>query len=169
MVEGRLEFLGGRLWYMPPSGDIQQFVAVDVAYVLRSWVEGHPEFRVGGNEAGILFGKGEIRAADVAVWRRDDSQPLTGGFQTSPPVLAVEVAGREDEGEEKLREKALWYLARGVEVVWLIFPETRSCLVIRRESEESVSSVGVLSEVDRLPGLTPRVASFFSQLPPLVR
>jgi hypothetical protein len=33
-----------------------------------------------------------------------------------PPVLAVEVTGRE-EGERQLRDKARWYLGAGVPVV----------------------------------------------------
>lgn len=62
-IDGRIEFVGGRLLYMPPRADYQQDVAMDVAYVLRSWSEQRPDFIVGGNEAGMKLG-GDIRAAD---------------------------------------------------------------------------------------------------------
>lgn len=50
---------------MPPGADVQQEVAADVVLILRSWSEQHPEFVVGGNEAGMKLG-GDIRAADAA-------------------------------------------------------------------------------------------------------
>src|SRR6187455_504716 len=107
-LEGRLEFVGGRLLYMPPRADNQQDVAMDVAFVLRSWSETHPEFVVGGNEAGMKLG-GDVRAADVAVWRAEMATPRSGRVRGVPPVLAVEVSG-EDEAEQVLRDKARWYL-----------------------------------------------------------
>jgi Uma2 family endonuclease len=91
-LEGRLEFVGGRLLYMPPCADYQQDVAMDVAFVLRSWSEAHPEFVVGGNEAGMKLG-GDVRAADVAVWRASAVTPRSGRVRTASPVLAVEVSG----------------------------------------------------------------------------
>lgn len=67
---GRLEYVGGRLLYMPPCGDDQQDVSASVTGVLEAWNLDHPEFVVGGNEAGMIL-DGEIRGADVAIWRRD--------------------------------------------------------------------------------------------------
>jgi Uma2 family endonuclease len=122
-LAGRLEFVAGRILYMPPCGDVQQPVCTDVTTELGNWVRAHPEFVVGSNEAGMLLG-GEVRAADVAVWRRSDVDPPTGKLRRVAPVLAVEVAG-EDEGEDDLREKARWYLGHGVAVVWIVLPEHR--------------------------------------------
>ena len=45
----------------------------------------------------------------------------TSGFAVVPPLLAIEVAGQDDR-EPYLREKAAWYLARGVEIVGLSCP-----------------------------------------------
>src|SRR5437899_10494961 len=109
-VPGRLEWVDGRLLYMPPRGDVQQGVSIGVATVLGTWGEEHPEFFVGGNEAGMLL-DGDVRGAEGAVWRRESVVPLTGRYVRVPPILAREVAGRE-EGEPELREKARWYLGR---------------------------------------------------------
>ena len=115
-IDGRLEWVGGRLLYMPPCGWIQQGVSVSVVGILDRWQEERPEFFVGGNEAGMILGK-DVRGAEGAVWRRDAVFPLTGGYMRVPPILAVEVGGRE-EGEPELRAKAQWYLDHGVAVVF---------------------------------------------------
>ena len=161
-VEGRLEWVQGRLLYMPPCADIQQDVTVDVVHVLRSWSEARPSFVVGGNEAGMKLGQ-DIRAADAAVWRRADVGPSTGRLRHVPPVLAVEVAG-QDEDEHALREKAAWYVRHGVAVVWLILPESREVIVIRADAESRYARAAQLPEDPRLPGLAPTVDRFFTQL-----
>ena len=147
---------------MPPCADNQQDVAVDVAFVLRSWSEARPEFIVGGNEAGMKLG-GEIRAADVAVWRAADAGERTGQVRSVPPILAVEIAG-EDEEERVLRDKARWYLDHGVSVVWIILPDTREVLVIGSAGEQRFSRGERLASSAVLPDLEPEVARFFAQL-----
>lgn len=161
-VEGRLEYVGGRLLYMPPCADYQQDTASDVTYVLRTWRESHPEFVVGSNEAGMLLGD-EVRAADAAVWRAGDARERTGKLRRSAPVLAVEIAG-EDEGEGELRDKAQWYLAHGVAVVWLVFPHALEVVVIEPDRESRHARGGRLPEHAELPGLAPAVDQLFAQL-----
>lgn len=159
-VTGRLEYTGGRLEYMPPCGEVQQQTAADVITELNLWRRSHPEFVVGGNEAGMLLG-GEVRAADAAVWRRESR--ATGGFARSAPVLAVEVTG-SDDSLERLREKARWYLDRGVETVWIVLPETRQVEAISAAGKVVIDQGGRLPDLVSLPGLSPLVADFFRRL-----
>lgn len=161
-IDGRLEYVGGRLLYMPPCADYQQDVAVDVAYVLRSWSEHHPEFIVGGNEAGMKLG-GDVRAADAAVWRAAEAGVRSGRVRTVAPVLAVEIAG-EDEGEGALRDKAGWYLRQGVRLIWLVLPDTREVLVISSDGERRLGRGERMGTTESLPGLEPEVARLFAQL-----
>lgn len=161
-VDGRLEFYDGALWFMPPSGEEQQDTVSDVVTELTLWRRQHPEFNVGTNEAGMKLG-GEVRAADVAVWRRSDLGGRGRGLRRAAPVLAVEVAGVDDE-LTSLREKAAWYLGRGVEVVWLVLPETRSVVVITPSGESEHGRGEALPSIASLPGLSPSVASFFGQI-----
>jgi Uma2 family endonuclease len=161
-LEGRLEYVGGRLLYMPPCADFQQDVAMDVAFVLRSWSEGEPAFIVGGNEAGMRLG-GDIRAADAAVWHAADARERHGRVRTTAPVLAVEIAG-EDEEEQVLRDKAHWYLEHGVHVVWLVLPDSREVLVVTADGERRCGRGDRLPPADLLPGLAPQVDELFAQL-----
>jgi Uma2 family endonuclease len=161
-AEGRLEWVQGRLLYMPPCADIQQDVAVDLVHVLRSWSEGQPSFVVGANEAGMKLGQ-DIRAADAAVWRRAEVGPSTGRLRHAPPVLAVEVAG-QDEDEQSLRGKAAWYVRHGVAIVWLILPESREVIVLGSGADARYAANADLPPDPRLPGLAPNVARFFAQL-----
>jgi Uma2 family endonuclease len=161
-VEGRLEWIDGRLTYMPPCADLQQDTAVDVVHILRTWSERETGFVVGGNEAGMKLGK-DVRAADAAVWRRADVGPSTGRLRQVPPLLAVEVAG-QDEEEPVLREKAGWYLKHGVCVVWIVLPDPRQVLVLTAAAEARYGRGMSLPEVAVLPGLAPTVDRFFWQI-----
>lgn len=161
-IEGRIEYVGGRLLYMPPCADVQQDAVADVAFVLRSWTETHPEFLVGTNEAGMKLGD-EVRGADAAVWRAADAGERRGKFRNVPPVLAVEVAG-EDEDETVLRDKARWYLGHGVRVVWLILPAVREVVVIEPSGDRRFTMTERIPEHSDLPGLSPEVRALFAQL-----
>ena len=158
-LPGRYEFVDGRLEYMPPCGEIQQLTAVDVSFELSVWRRKTPGFTVGANEAGMYLG-GDVRAADAAVW---PAKKPTHGFARTAPILAVEVAGEEDTAPY-LEKKADWYLAHGVECVWLVFPETRSVTVVTKAGRVEVGVSGRIPEHPSLPGLTPAVEAFFQQL-----
>jgi len=147
---------------MPPCGDDQSEVASDVAAVLVNWRGQHPEFSVGTNEVGIRLG-GDSRGADAAVWRRESLPANTGGFRRIPPLLAVEIAGRDDT-ESKLRDKAGWYLDHGVRYVWILLPETREVVVLATDGERRLRWGERLPALEELPGLVPEVAELFAQL-----
>jgi Uma2 family endonuclease len=161
-VEGQLEYVEGRLLWMPPSGDEQQDTCVDVVTVLNLWRRAHPEFRVGGNEAGMHLGE-DSRGADAAVWRAADLGDYHGGYRRVPPVLAVEVAGKWD-AEEQLRDKARWYLEKGVDVVWLLFPKSRRVLVLTSTGEQQLGPGDRLPPHAALPALEPPVDELFAQV-----
>jgi Uma2 family endonuclease len=161
-VGGRLEYVAGKLQYMPPCADEQQQTAVDAIAVLAEWRRAHPDFVVGGNEAGMLLG-GDVRAADVAVWSRAELGPTRGGLPRVPPRLAVEVAGRDDD-RETLLAKAKWYLEHGVATVWIIVPRTRQITVVDADGITDHDRGSRLPEPLGLPALSVDVAAFFVQL-----
>jgi len=161
-VQGTLEFYDGKLFYMPPSADRQQDTSADVVGTLFVWRKTHRQFVVAGNEAGMLLG-GESRGADAAVWRRADLGPHRGKLRPVPPLLAVEIKG-ELESEQTLRDKARWYLAHGVEVVWLLFPEERRAVVLTTGSVQNVVAGERMPQHPKLPDLEPRLDELFEQV-----
>lgn len=167
VVEGRLEYVDGRLLYLTPCGDRQGSAVADIVFLLKTWSRQRPEFVVRTNEAGMRLGS-DVRAADAAVWRREDLGPPTGGYHRVSPVLAVEVAGL-DERESDLRHKAHWYLSHGVQVVWIVLPETQEAVVLTVTAgttilEHRCSSGDTLPPCAALPGLIPVVNDLFSEL-----
>jgi Uma2 family endonuclease len=162
LVDGDLEFFGGKLYYMPPSADRQQDTTADVVTVLGNWRKTHRSFIVATNEAGMLLG-GEARGADAAVWRKHEAGPREGKYRRTAPVLAVEVRG-EFEDESTLRDKAGWYLSHGVEVVWLLFPAERTAIVITAHGETLVKPGERLPAAPSLPDLAPLLDELFEQL-----
>jgi Uma2 family endonuclease len=163
-VHGRLELVEGRLLYMPPCGGEQNATAAAVVGELWRWRGERSGFTVGGNEAGMMFGR-EVRAADAAVWRSGDLGPVGPGYPRVPPVLAVEVVGR-DEDVEDLSVKARWYLDRGVEVVWILVPATHGARVVTAGGTVDVAAGGRMPAHPSLPGLEPRLVDLFAQLGP---
>lgn len=161
-VEGELEYVGGRLLYMPPSADFQQDTVADVVGVLKSWWHDHRDFVIATNEAGMHLG-GETRAADAAVWRKSDLSGYVGGLRRAPPLLAIEVAGSYDT-DDRLREKAAWYLAHGVLVVWLLFPVQRRAVVVTPTEEISLELGERIPVHSALPMLEPALAELFEQV-----
>jgi len=159
-VAGRVEWVGGRLLYTPPCARLQRVTVADLVTALGTWCRGHAEFEVGTNEAGMALA-GAVRAADAAVWRRKDLG-ADRGLARVPPVLAAEVAGR-DESETELREKARWYLDAGVAVVWCLVPEKREVLVVTRAGESRCGERGRLPPHPELPELAPLVDDLFAQ------
>lgn len=163
-IAGRLEFVDGRLLYMPPCGDEQQDTVTDLVITLGSWVRQHAEYVLGTNEAGMRL-SGATRAADAAIWKRSDVGAYTGGLRKVPPVLAVEVAGdATSDTEAALRDKADWYLAAGVRVVWIVLPQTRTMVVITRDDVKRLGRDETAPSWEELPGLVVRVADLFVQL-----
>jgi Uma2 family endonuclease len=163
-VAGRLEYVDGRLLFIPPCGDVQQDTTTDVVITLGAWVRSRPGFVLGTNEAGMRL-LGSTRAADAAIWRAADVGARTGGLRRVPPLLAVEVAGAEPgDGEEELRAKAAWYLAAGVRLLWIVLPEEREVIVIAAGGDARFLSGAQLPEHPELPGLSPAVDELFVQI-----
>src|SRR6058998_1099701 len=161
-VAGRLEWVAGRLLYMPPCGELQSWTVADLVAALLNWARAHAGFVVGTNEPGFLL-RDDVRAPDAAIWRRADGRPASPGLSRVPPLLAAEVAGR-DEGEAALREKARWYLDVGVGVVWILLPKEREVLAVTRAGESRHRMGERLPADPRLPDLAPAVDELFRQI-----
>lgn len=164
-VHGRLEYVGGRLLFMPPCGGSQGTFVLNLGRLIGTWVRANPDYVGGSNEVGMKLGD-DRRGADVAVWRTRDRSSLKG-FAPGAPLLAVEVEGEEEgDGERALREKARWYLEHGTQIVWLALQSRREIIVITASGESRHKSGELIPEHTELPGLRVSVDEvFYSPIP----
>jgi Uma2 family endonuclease len=79
------------------------------------------------------------------------------------PALAVEVVSPTDLAQD-LAHKVEQYLAAGVRVVWVVYPNTREVHVFREGGAAAVLGLADRIETaDLLPGFTAPVSQFFEQ------
>ncbi len=154
-IDGRMEYVDGRLLYMPPCGDTQCESVAQVVIEIGNWARKHRAFVVGTSEAGLILGD-DVRGADAVVWARADLPPRTGGFRRVAPILAVEVTGQDEEASD-LRLKARWYFKHGVQVVWVVDGEAREAWCLTPGGQRRVGERARMPAHPALPGLTPRV------------
>lgn len=75
------------------------------------------------------------RIPDISFTREEHLQPIVSkGAIMQMPDLAIEIKSPRDS-YTKMREKAAYYLASGVQTVWLIFPEKRFVEVHHAEAD----------------------------------
>jgi Uma2 family endonuclease len=103
------------------------------------------------------------RFADVAFTSRvrEPDGPPVRGHQTVAPELAVEVVSPGDDAGE-LNRKVAEYLAGGVQLIWVVYPETRTVDVLRVSGNNSrLTDADTLSGEDVLPGFELPIAAIF--------
>jgi Uma2 family endonuclease len=104
----------------------------------------------------------EYRLPDYAYWRPE--RPVRDGKDQLPPTLAVEVRS-PDEAMSDQREKCRYFRRYGVDVCWLIDPESRSVEVFEgaRDGEVLTAAAGALGS-PLLPGFRLKLADLFAVL-----
>ncbi|MGO9467418.1 MAG: Uma2 family endonuclease [Isosphaeraceae bacterium] len=109
-----------------------------------------------------------VRRADVSFIR---SGRLPGGLASDAgycviaPDVAVEVVSPK-EPAYRLQKKVNEYIAAGVQLVWVIYPQTRMALVYRRDGSVTwLREDDELSGEDIIPGFRCRVASILPEKP----
>ncbi|HML98403.1 MAG TPA: Uma2 family endonuclease, partial [Tepidiformaceae bacterium] len=99
------------------------------------------------------------RISDAAYWA-----PGRPSGDDSIPTLVVEVRSPEETPGE-LREKCRFYRRNGVEVCWLVHPESRTVEVFDegRDGEPFPGDAAIASPA--LPGFTLSLAALFGSVP----
>jgi len=63
-------------------------------------------------------------------------QPVIDGYVCGAPMIAVEVASNKRNDAEQLDRKIQIYLAEGAVEAWVVFPQTRSMMIFRRNTDQ---------------------------------
>ena len=119
---------------------------------------------VGDNTPLQIFGERQtIPRPDglfVSVERHPSRAPVVGALRVTPE-LVIEVVSPSDNAAE-LMTKVLRYLDAGVDMVWVVYPESRSVHVIRADLTGNVIRPPMnLDGGNILPGFSHPVADFF--------
>jgi Uma2 family endonuclease len=115
------------------------------------------------NDCGVILehDPDTVRGPDVA-WYEDvlafDDLPTKWG--NIPPRVAVEVLSPNDSARY-ITEKVTDYLENGVEVVWVVDPETKTVTIYSKTGVKKLTEKNTLTGGDVLPGFRCKVADLF--------
>lgn len=139
-------------------------VCMNTGSILWVYTRQRSKGYVTANDAGVILERDPdtVRGPDIALY--EDAQTfaeLHPKYGEVPPRLAVEVLSASDRWGPVFR-KIADYLRNGVDMVWLIDPESRTVTVYRPDSAPRVyEEYEELDGEDVLPGFRCRVADFF--------
>lgn len=161
----RLELDEGEIVEMPPPGELHGAVCFLVAYLLGKYIFQRGRGYICTNDTGLLLKRkpGTVRGPDIMLF--DESRPLkkmSRKHAAHLPRLIVEVMSPSDQ-INKLNRRISQYLKRGVPLVWLVDPESRTVTVYRPNKNHFVlEETDEITGEDVLPGLRYRVADLFA-------
>jgi Uma2 family endonuclease len=164
----RYELVQGRLVRMPPTGYEHGRISAILASQLQRFIELHPLGDVLGAETGfILSREGEpdtVLAPDAAFVssQRSPARDATG-FARLAPDLVVEVVS-PGQTRSQMEAKARLYLAAGVRLIWIVWPDSRTVDVWRAGEDIGTpfTEDDDLTGENVLPGLTIAVRDIFA-------
>ena len=161
----RYELIAGELITMAPSGWQHGISSGAVARTLAVFIHDHNLGLFLGAETGFRLRRDPdtVRAPDAAFVRaaRFPSGSNPAGFVEGAPDLVVEVDSPSDTAAEVQAKTEAW-LDAGAELVWLLYPQTRSVTVFKSRSEiRLLSDADTLTGEPVLPGFSVAVADLF--------
>lgn len=168
------ELVDGRLVRMPGSGSKASAIAAYLVAALVTFVKPRKLGRVSGADG--IFNLTQPGAAtetglipDVAFVSAGRLAPLRSGTANAIPHLAPDLVAEvasPSQYRPEMAEKARRYLAAGVRLVWVIWPDTEQVDVWRPGSDALVATLSYGDELDGmdvLPGFAHPVADLFSE------
>jgi Uma2 family endonuclease len=165
-VLGPCELVKGEIIPTSPGGVRHSRVSGNAYWILESHCRTRDIGRVLTNEAGVIVARrpDTVRGADVAYIsyaRLPKGGPLPTGFLQQPPELVIEVLG-EATSWEKMEEKVADYHGLGVDLVWVLDPQTLSLRVYERDrAPRLIRDTETASADPYVPGFSSQVSAFF--------
>jgi Uma2 family endonuclease len=146
----RYELIKGELITMTPASPRHGRIAMQLGRLLANHVAEHQLGEVYAAESGFKLAQDPdtVRAPDLAfiVQVRIPPKEEQGGFWTVAPDLVAEVISPNDTAQD-VQAKVVEWLAAGVRLVWVVYPDKRMVTEYR-----SLTQARVLTAEDSLDG-----------------
>lgn len=163
----RVELWKGQLIRMAPTGDLHGRMTWRLSRVLDRYIEEHSLGQMWPAETGFDLTRPDeteqtVLAPDAAFVRAERVPPPVGGFAHVVPDLVVETAS-PSQSRREMDDKALQWLERGVQLVWVVWPE-RSRIDEWRPGAAGPRALGtgdVLDGHDVVPGFQVPISRLF--------
>ncbi len=161
-----VDLVEGELVIMPKPGGQHGVVTFEVGRQIGNHVKANRLGWVTAAETGYILernpdGRDTVRGLDVGFVRMErapDGLPV--GLVPFAPDMTVEVISPTNEAAD-MNKKVLQLLAAGTQLVWVIYPETRTVMVHQPDRVAMLGADGTLDGGDVLPGFSLPVAALF--------
>lgn len=161
----RYELVEGALRMMSPAGGRHGRVAMNLAFLIRKFVEKHPFGVVFAAATGFLLARNPdtVRAPDVAfvsASRLGDLVDETGYLPLAPDFVAEVLSpnDRPSEVEAKVKD----WLTAGVQAVLVVDPQTRCVHCHRSDDDVQTVTAGTVDLTPVFPGLRLLLSDLFA-------
>jgi Uma2 family endonuclease len=136
-------------------------IAVNIASAIKAYLRDHKIGRVAVEVRHRAPDDSANELLPDVSFTRDLDKPVTDvGPVPYMPDLAVEIKSPDDT-YKGMREKARYYLVKGTQAVWLIFPEKRLVEVYTTDDEQILNEDDTLTGADVLPDFMLSVKQIF--------
>jgi Uma2 family endonuclease len=157
--ERRFEFVDGEVTEVPSNPYVSVIASRIIAFLTIHIMQKKLARHVTGEGGGYVI-DGHVFAPDVAVV---EDLPTNEGYETVPPLLAVEVLSDPKNNTEQtdLRRKLAHYIRAGI-TVWVVDYVARQVEVhVPGEAVQLIDEAGSLDGGDILPDLSLSVKDLF--------
>lgn len=161
-----LELIDGAIIEMPKPGGLHgEILSRFVMYLTRFVIENNLGRTTTGETGFITIqnpdGRDRVRGIDAAFISYERSpDPLPSGLIPFMPNLAVEVISPGNAAED-IHEKVMELLTAGTDMVWVIYPNTRTVVVHNATGAKTFTENDTLIGADVLPGFELSVNQIF--------
>ncbi len=161
----RGELIRGVLHETMPTGYAHGKIVVNLSAELRYFVKDRKLGSLTAADSGVWLERNPdtVREPDIAYFSAAKIllDALDTGYAEVPPDLVVEIASPNDSRRE-VREKAETWLHYGVDLVWVVQPDTRTVDVhVPGRAVMTLTEHDTLDGLDVLPGFNCAISDIF--------
>lgn len=163
----RAELIRGEVVTMPAAFTDHGETAMNLGAIVTTYVKAQHLGKTFAAETGFLIARNPdtVRAPDFAFIQTSRVTPVasTTGWGQVIPDLVAEVVSSSDRSNE-IDQKVRMWLDAGVQLVWVLYPQTRTIFAHTPNAPVSMlKSGGVLAGGDVLPGFSVAVDEIFGE------